>query len=1140
MGDTKRMEQTILDKPLSNFIKLDWEKTLYLIIIVLTLATRMWGLGDRVQSHDESIHTKYSWNLYAGHGFQHNPLMHGPFLFEATAFSYFLFGDSDFSARVPVALMGVALVAFPYLLRRWLGRSGALVASFFLLISPSIAYYSRYIRHDIPVILFSLIVIYAIFSYLRDGREHWLYLMAAGVSLMFAAKEVAFIYNAIFGFFLVILFAVQAFQRDWPNEEWRRVFLFALALAAVGLLILGVGLSLTPVEPPLEEVASEAVPEAGPSSVVVYTGAVWAGLAVLGALLSLLFGTWRDLREYRAFDLIVLLGTLCLPFLSPVLILLAGTVGEFVVGGSPAAEAAPFWANLATLDPLQYTPPHIWYSAVILVFVLAISVVVGIAWNWRRWSIAAAIHYAIFVILFTTVFTNGTGIASGLVGSLGYWLAQQEVERGGQPPYYYLIMVAFYEYLPFLLTIIASIYVAVRYAIHNSQSAIRRSQFIFFLLWWTVLAWVGYSYAGEKMPWLTVHLALPMILLSGWLIGRLIEGVSWRQVLERRAWLMALVAPPFFVALVTFIGAASARPFQGYELAQLEITGKFLGGLAGVLACGAGLGYLAYRSGFRLAARVLLIVALLLPVLVTIRTAYRFCYVNYDYPNEFLVYAHAAPAVHDTMQQIDELSRRTVGGSNLIQVSYGSDGSTLWYWQLRDYPNATFYGENPSRELLEAPVVIAGRSNWDAVAPYMGNDYVVNTYTYLWWPMEDYRNITWSGITKVITDTQARSALWDIWYDRDYRRYDELTGKTHTLDQWPLRSDYRLYIRRDVVDQMWDLGATRPVEIGPTDPYAEGWQELTARQVIGSEGTGPTQFQSPRGIEIGPDGYLYVVDSGNGRIQKLSPEGEFVAAWGMESSVDAEIGMPQGFLEPWGLAVAPDGAIYVADTWNHRIQKLDDYGDLLTFWGVYGQYGPGDTGGQGAFYGPRDVAVGPDERVYVADTGNKRVQVFEPDGDFLFQWGGGGVLEGYLDEPVGIVFGLDPSTGPGQGGAVYVADTWNRRVQVFAEDGTFLRQWAIAGWDVGLSEEKPYLAVDAQGYVYVTDPGYYRVLVFDSLGNYVLSFGQYGSDESSFALPTGIAVGDDGSIYVTDAHADRVLVFDPLGLDPLGYEGEAQ
>jgi uncharacterized protein (TIGR03663 family) len=241
-----------MNKPL---IKLDWEKALFLIIIVLALATRLWGLGDRVQSHDESIHTKYSWNLYTGQGFQHNPLMHGPLLFEVTALSYFFFGDNDFTARLPVALMGVALVAFPYLLRRWLGRAGALVTSFFLLISPSIFYYSRYIRHDIPAILFALVVIYAVFSYLRENDERQLYLMAGGLALVFASKEVAFIYAAILGLFLVLLFVGQALEREWLHEEWRNRFLIALILLAVGMIIVGIGLYLQ--EPQVEPVMDE-------------------------------------------------------------------------------------------------------------------------------------------------------------------------------------------------------------------------------------------------------------------------------------------------------------------------------------------------------------------------------------------------------------------------------------------------------------------------------------------------------------------------------------------------------------------------------------------------------------------------------------------------------------------------------------------------------------------------------------------------------------------------------------------------------------------------------------------------------------------------------------------------------------------
>jgi uncharacterized protein (TIGR03663 family) len=1095
------VEQALLGRPLSRLVKLDWEKTLYIILVILALTTRLWGLGDRVQSHDESLHTKFSWDLYAGHGFRHTPLMHGPFLFHVTALSYFLFGDNDFSARLPVALMGVALVAFPYLLRRWLGRAGALVVSFFLLISPSITYYSRYIRHDIPIILWALIVIWAMFSYLRDGRERWLYLTAAGVSLMFATKEVAFIYNAIFGLFLVGLFVVQVSAREWAYEILRPLFLIALAAMVVGTLILGLGLALKQEEQPVLDWWAIA-------------GAVLAGLALLAATVFLLVGMWRDLRRYRAFDLIIVLGTLCLPFLSPVPIQIAG------------------------LDPMDYTAPTIYRSGAITGVVLLISVGIGIAWNWRRWSIVAAIHYAILVVLFTTVFTNGTGIASGVVGSLGYWLAQQEVERGGQPWYYYTIMVPLYEYLPLLLTLIAPIYLAIRkLRVRTSRPdtgesglEVGRTGFIAFVLWWTALTWISYSYAGEKMPWLTVHLALPMILLSGWLIGQLIGDTDgsrrlveiWRQVLHRRAWLVALVAPPFAVALATCVSAALAGPFRGYELGQLDITGRFLGGLAGTLGFGAALGYVVWRSGWRVAARILLLVMLLLPVLLTIRTAWRFCYIDYDYPTEFLVYAHGGPAVKETMRQIEELSRRTAGGSKLIRVAYGADGSWPFHWYLRDYPNAVFYGEKPSREQMEAPVVIAGRSEWEAVAPYMGNDYVVNTYTYLWWPMEDYRDMSWARITHAITDTQTRAALWDIWYDRDFRRYDELTGKTHTLDQWPLRSDYRLYVRRDVATQMWDLSTTGPVEIGSVDPYAEGWQDLAARQVFGSPGSEPGQFQSPHGIEVGPDGFIYVADSGNYRIQKWTAEGQFMAAWGRQSMLETEGGIPQGFNEPWDVAVAADGTIYVADTWNHRIHKLDAEGNLITTWGLFGQYGPGDTGGQGAFYGPRGVSVDPGGRVYVADTGNKRIQVFEPEGQFSFQWGGGGVLEGYLDEPVGVAVGPDD--------AIYVADTWNRRVQVFDAGGAFLRQWPITGWDTGLPDEKPYLAADAEGYVYVTDPGHYRVLVFDGLGNYLLSFGQYGFDERSFALPSGVAVGADGSIYIADAHGSRVLVFPPLDL----------
>jgi uncharacterized protein (TIGR03663 family) len=1110
-----------LDRPVGRRIRFDWEKALYLTLIVLAVATRLWGLGVRVQSHDESLHTKYSWNLYAGQGFQHTPLMHGPFVFHATALSYFLFGDNDFTARLAIALIGVAVVAFPYLLRRWLGRVGALVASFFLLISPSIAYYSRYIRHDLPVILWALLVIFTIFSYLRDGRPRWLYVMAAGISLSFATKEVAFIYNAIIGFFLIGVFAHRSLSQDWGEKErLKRLLGVGLVVIAIGLVILSLGVLS---QGTTGTASAESAEPPGLPWWALAGGFLAAG-AVLGGVGILLVGVWEDLREYRSFDLIIVLGTLCLPFLSPLPIKLAG------------------------LDPVDYSAPTIYYSGAIAGVVLAISAVIGVVWNWRWWSTAAAIHYAIFIVLFTTVFTNGSGIASGMVGSMGYWLAQQGVKRGDQPWYYYGVVVPLYDYLPLLLTILTGAYVTVRSAVRSVRSALgggasRKSAsrssggvslqrlFIAFLLWWVAAAWVIYSYAGEKMPWLAVHLALPMILLAAWGVGRFLEGqpacpgMDWRRVVQERSWLAALLAPPFVIAVVTLIDAALSGPFQGSSLKELTTTGQFLGSFIAAGVFGAGLIHVIWERDWRSSVRLLLLVALLVPVLLTIRHAWHACYINYGYPIEHLVYAHAAPAVKDTMHQIEELSRRIAGGPRLIKVAYGADGSWPFHWYLRDYENAVFYGEEPSRDQMDAPVVIAGREQWDAVGPYMASEYIANTYTYLWWPMEDYKGLTWQGIGDALRDPAMRVALWRIWYDRDYGSYDEATGKTHTLDEWPLRSEYRFYVRRDTAAKMWDRGTLSPGALVEVKPYAENRLTLTARKVFGGQGAGEGELQSPRGVAVADDGSVYVADAGNHRIQVFSAEGQFVDSWGMRSVSEGESAGPRGFNEPWDIALGPDGNVYVADTWNHRIQKLDGEGRPITAWGVFGEFRPEDgEAGQEAFYGPRGVAVGAEgdgeALVYVADTGNKRVQVFQLDGDFAFQWGGGGAAEGDLDEPVGIAFGPE--------GDVYVADTWNRRVQVFDQDGKFLRQWPIRGWDSGIPEEKPYLAVDDAGHVYVTDPGTYRVLVFDREGEYLLSFGDYGLDSQSFALPQGIAVAPDGSVYVTDAHAHRVLVFDPI------------
>ena len=188
-----------------------FEHVAYLALFALALLTHLWGLGDRALHHDETLHAAYSWRLYTGQGFEHDPLLHGPFLYHITALMYFLFGDNDFTARLSVALFGSALVVMPFLIRRELGRGAALLAATYLLLSPAFLYVGRFIRHDMYAVVFELLTVISIVRYASTRRARWLYIGAAALGLMSATMETFYLYLAIFGSLLALVF----FWRIW-------------------------------------------------------------------------------------------------------------------------------------------------------------------------------------------------------------------------------------------------------------------------------------------------------------------------------------------------------------------------------------------------------------------------------------------------------------------------------------------------------------------------------------------------------------------------------------------------------------------------------------------------------------------------------------------------------------------------------------------------------------------------------------------------------------------------------------------------------------------------------------------------------------------------------------------------------------
>src|SRR5512138_445272 len=129
---------TWLDRPLFSFLpKLNIETVLVVVIMIAAILTRFINVDARVMSHDETNHVVPAYSLYKGTGYSYDPVTHGPLQFHLLALSYFLMGDSDFSARVPAVLFSIATVAVALLaFRRYLGRNGAIIAGLLMLISP--------------------------------------------------------------------------------------------------------------------------------------------------------------------------------------------------------------------------------------------------------------------------------------------------------------------------------------------------------------------------------------------------------------------------------------------------------------------------------------------------------------------------------------------------------------------------------------------------------------------------------------------------------------------------------------------------------------------------------------------------------------------------------------------------------------------------------------------------------------------------------------------------------------------------------------------------------------------------------------------------------------------------------------------
>jgi DNA-binding beta-propeller fold protein YncE len=190
-------------------------------------------------------------------------------------------------------------------------------------------------------------------------------------------------------------------------------------------------------------------------------------------------------------------------------------------------------------------------------------------------------------------------------------------------------------------------------------------------------------------------------------------------------------------------------------------------------------------------------------------------------------------------------------------------------------------------------------------------------------------------------------------------------------------------------------------------------------KTIGSGGDGKGQFSAPGGVGVLPGGDLLVADFHNHRIQRLTAEGDFVRQWGATGETGTAAG---AFTYPTDVAVAGGGGFFVADGYNDRVQAFGPEGAFRIKWG-----GPFAMNVHGPFNGwfatVTGIAIGPEGRVFVADFYNDRVQVFRPDGTFLTAFGESGDGPAQFNHAIALDVAAD--------GTVYVADFLNDRVQIW-------------------------------------------------------------------------------------------------------------
>ncbi len=397
------------------------------------------------------------------------------------------------------------------------------------------------------------------------------------------------------------------------------------------------------------------------------------------------------------------------------------------------------------------------------------ALVLALAWSRRRfegailnfslWSRLAFLAWGIEALYFSTFLKNPAGLVSGFFGSVGYWLEQQPVGRGGQPWFYYPMLVALYEFLPVLLALVS---VALHTRIdptdtlggRNDGKTGMQERFWWFCLYWLGASLIAFSLAGEKMPWLAVHVVLPLCWLGGDALRRIFR--SFRRFSVEDAGLLA-VPTLLFVSWISFV---QTRADISNALDRTRVNAGWLGTLVGASAAA----LIVFRGGplSRSHRRILLMGSVILGAAVWLRTGWMLNFVNQESPTEFAAYAHADPGMRRLLVRLESLEPNIV-----VRVISGAAFPVRWY--LRERQDVDEVQSLAEALDVDAAVVIAKAPLADREERMLNGRFDVREYPYLCWPDTGYAAPGWNLLSEQRPGSSLLPSLWKAFYERDFR-----------------------------------------------------------------------------------------------------------------------------------------------------------------------------------------------------------------------------------------------------------------------------------------------------------------------------------------------------------------------------------